>query len=103
MRITVEVLPWLSETLEGGSPRRVVLEEHVPAGTSLRQLLAELYRKHSRFGPRVFDPEKGLLTGQSELAINGTIYDLVGGLDSPLQEGDTVTFLPSLAGGQSSQ
>jgi molybdopterin converting factor small subunit len=99
MRVKVEVWPWLSETLGARGAEKRVLEQQLPDGTTLRALLACLHQEHARFGELVFDPERGRLTGHTELALNGAIYDLVGGLDARLQDGDVVTFLPSLAGG----
>jgi molybdopterin converting factor small subunit len=99
MRVKVEVWPWLSETLGAKATQKRILEPELPEGTTLRALLAHLAQEHARFGELVFDPERGRLTGHSEIALNGAIYDLVGGLDARLQDGDVVTFLPSLAGG----
>ncbi|MCL4370871.1 MAG: MoaD/ThiS family protein [Chloroflexi bacterium] len=99
MQVKIEVLPWLSELLSGSIARKVVLEETVPEGESLRALLGRLQENHGRFGRLVFDPERQQLTGHAEIAINGALYDQAGGLDAPLQEGDTVTFLPGIAGG----
>ncbi|MHB0869764.1 MAG: MoaD/ThiS family protein [Chloroflexota bacterium] len=99
MLVKVEVLPWLSELLSGSISKKVVLEQAVPEGETLRALLARLRDSHSRFGRMVYDPKRGLLTGHAEIAVNGTLYDQAGGLDAPLHEGDTVTFLPGIAGG----
>lgn len=99
MRVKIEVLPWLSETVGAGVAQKRVLEEKLPEGTTLRMLLVRLHEEHSRFGRLVFDPQRDRLTGHAEIALNGAIYDLVGGLDAHLQDGDVVTFLPGLAGG----
>lgn len=99
MRVIVEALPWLSETLGVGISNKAVLEQEVPEGTTLRGLLHRLNGNHDRFGRLVFDAERSRLTGQAEIAVNGAIYDLAGGLDAPLRDGDVVTFLPGLAGG----
>ncbi len=99
MRVKIEVLPWLSELLSGSISQRVVLEETVPEDETLRALLGRLHRQHGRFGRLIYDPERQQLTGHAEIAVNGSLYDQVGGLDAPLHEGDTVTFLPGIAGG----
>ncbi len=99
MQVRIEVLPWLSELLSGSISQKVVMQETVPDGGSLRALLGLLQERHGRFGRMVFDPERQRLTGHAEIAVNGVLYDQVGGLDAPLHEGDTVTFLPGIAGG----
>ncbi len=99
MRIKVEVLPWLSEAMGGSLSEKVLLEETGMEGDSLRDLLEWLCAAHPRFGKLVFNPRTHQLTGHAEIAVNGTIYDAIGGLDTPLHEGDTVTFLPGIAGG----
>lgn len=99
VRVTVEVLPWLSELLGGTISGKVVLRPSVSEGESLRDLLDRLCQEHPRFGRRIYDPTTRRLTGQAEIALNGSIYDLAGGLDARLREGDTITFLPGIAGG----
>ncbi len=99
MQVKVEVLPWLSELLSGSISQRVMLEKTLPDGESLRFLLGQLVNEHSRFGRMIFDPRRQQLTGQAEIAVNGAMYDVVGGLDASLQDGDTVTILPGIAGG----
>jgi molybdopterin converting factor small subunit len=99
MQVRIEVLPWLSELLDGGISHKTVLNETVPDGESLRNLLGRLQETHSRFGRMVFDPKRQQLTGHAEIAVNGILYDQAGGLDTPLHDGDTVTFLPGIAGG----
>ncbi|MGE5619924.1 MAG: MoaD/ThiS family protein [Sphingomonadaceae bacterium] len=99
MQVRIEVLPWLSELLSGSISRPVVLETAVPEGETLRALLVRLVETHRRLGQMVYDPERGLLSGHAEIAVNGTMYDQAGGLDAPLHDGDTVTLLPGIAGG----
>lgn len=99
MIVTVEILPWLSELISGSISRKEVLREEIHDNATLRTLLGILVDRYSGFGRMVYDPEGGRLTGHSEIAVNGMIYDLLGGLDLPLHPGDTVTFLPGIAGG----
>lgn len=101
MQVRIEVLPWLSELAGGSSARKVTLEENLPDGGSLRSLLVRVNATHERLGRMVFDPGKGHLTGHAEIAVNGTLYDQAGGLDLLLHDGDTVSFLPGVAGGSS--
>lgn len=99
MRIRVEILPWLSELLNGNIAQKAVLEKTAPEGATLRAFLEGLQDEHERFGRMVFDRERQQLTGHAEVAVNGILYDQAGGLDAQLHEGDTVTFLPGIAGG----
>ena len=99
MLIRVVAMPWLSELLNGSIARKAEMEETAADGESLRGLLLQLHESHARFGRMVFDSETDQLTGHAEIAINGSLYDQAGGLDTPLHDGDTVTFLPSISGG----
>ncbi len=99
MVVKVEVLPWLSELAGGTVSRKVVLEEELKDGASLRAVLLLLVEKHGRLGRMIFDPGRNDLTGHAEIAINGRLYDQAGGLDSALCPGDTVSILPGIAGG----
>jgi len=97
--VTVEILPWLSELISGSISQKEMLEEEIPLHATLRTLLDLLVDRHSVFGRMVYDPEGRRLTGHAELAVNGTLYDAVGGLDLTLHHSDTITFLPGIAGG----
>jgi molybdopterin converting factor small subunit len=99
MIVRVEVLPWLSELVNGTIAGRAVLEEELPDGASLRTLLELLRGRHDQLSSMVYDGRGRRLTGHAEVAVNGVLYDQTGGLDSPLHDGDTVSFLPGIAGG----
>lgn len=99
MVIRLEVLPWLSELVDGSISRKVVLQEDVPDRMTLRAVLVLLQDRYPRLGSMVFDANRRQLTGHSEIAVNGVLYDRAGGLDSPLKQGDTISFLPGIAGG----
>ncbi len=98
-KVRIEVLPLLAETLgmDGSS------EEAVPdgkgKGCSLRELLNRLSASYRRFGPSVFDVQTQRLTGQVVVFVNGRQADFIEGLETRLNDGDTVTFVPFTEGG----
>ena len=99
MLIRVEVMPWLSELLNASVARKAEMEESLEDGVTLRELLRQLCERHNGFGRMVFDRANDRLTGHAEVAVNGLLSDLAGGLDDPLHEGDIVTFIPGISGG----
>lgn len=99
MIVKVEVMPWLSELVTGSISHKVVLMEEMPAGTSLRKALELVGERHPRLGKMVFDARRGQMSGHAELAINGAMFETATGMDYPLQDGDTISILPGIAGG----
>jgi molybdopterin converting factor small subunit len=99
MQIRIEVLPWMSELLNGTISKKVVLDEALPEGESLRGLLLHIHARYERFGRMVFHAQSGELTGHAEIVVNGAVCEAIGGLDATLHDGDIVTFLPAIVGG----
>lgn len=99
MRVRLEVMPWLSELVNGDISRKASLDQTLAEGSTLRDLLLKLHEGSGRLGPMIYDPKRGQLTGHAEISVNGSLYDAAGGLDSPLHDGDVVAILPGIAGG----
>jgi sulfur-carrier protein len=64
---------------------------------SVRDLLDGLCTSPSR--ERAVRDERGALRGDLTLLVNGHHVDALGGLDSPLKDGDVVSVFPQLFGG----
>lgn len=66
-------------------------------GTSLGALIADLDLNYAGLGERLI--EDGALRRFINIYINDEDVRFLGGLDSPVKDGDSVTILPAVAGG----
>lgn len=99
-KVRVEVMSAFAEAL--GLPS--ASEESIPEpdggdARSVKGLLERLAAKYQYFGEMAFDRDKRELTGTVALFHNGRALDLSSGLETELNDGDTLTFVPVIAGG----
>jgi molybdopterin converting factor small subunit len=66
-------------------------------GSSLAALIADLDLNYAGLGERLL--EDGALRRFINIYINDEDVRFLGGLDSPVKDGDSVTILPAVAGG----
>lgn len=67
-------------------------------GATLRELVADLQRSHPGLGEALFD-ETGSLHRFVNVYVNDEDVRFLGGAETPLEDGDTVSILPAVAGG----
>jgi sulfur-carrier protein len=67
------------------------------SGSSLGALIADLDLNYAGLGERLL--EDGALRRFINIYINDEDVRFLGGLDSPVKDGDSVTILPAVAGG----
>ena len=68
-------------------------------GASLSLLIADLDAQYAGLSERLL--ENGALRRFINIYINDEDVRFLGGLDTPLKDGDSVTILPAVAGGSS--
>lgn len=91
MPIEVRV-PTILRTHTGG-------EKKVPAdGTTLREVVDDLQAHHPGLGGALLDDD-GQLHRFVNVYVNDEDVRFLGGLETPVQDGDTVSILPAVAGG----
>lgn len=73
-------------------------EIEVDDGISVRQLIEVLSNKFEKLRGELLD-EKGELKPMYNILVNGRSIDWLQGLDTRLQDGDEVVFIPPAAGG----
>jgi sulfur-carrier protein len=90
--MAIEVrIPTILRTYTGGA--KVV----DGAGSTLDELLNNLDKDHSGLRDRLVDGEK--LRRFVNVYLNDEDVRFLGGLETPVKDGDTVTVLPAVAGG----
>jgi MoaD family protein len=90
--MTIEVrIPTILRQYTGGS------KSIVGAGETLSELLGDLDARHPGLSDRLV--ENGSLRRFVNVYVNDEDVRFLGGLDTPLTDGDQVTVLPAVAGG----
>ena len=91
MAIEVKI-PTILRTYTGG-------EKAVPAaGASLAELIEDLESRHTGIRGRLVD-DNGALRRFVNIYLNDEDVRFLGGLETSLKDGDSVTILPAVAGG----
>ncbi len=67
-------------------------------GEHVRDALNDLLSRYPSIGERLFDGQ-GQVKPHLNIFLNNEDIRFLGGLDTPLRDGDTVVLLPALAGG----
>lgn len=99
MRITIEVIPWLTDYLDPKPSGRASWDEDVSPGATVRDALLQLFSTRTKLAAVSYDRQTADLTSVVNLALNDRLLELVGGLDAALAEGDRLTLIPAYAGG----
>ena len=95
MRVKVQTILDLVPIL-GGSQ----VEIEVPEGATVRSAMEALVERFGeKLKKKLINPEDGQPHPYFRLVLNGRDLGPYKGLDSPLQEGDTLLIIPPAAGG----
>ena len=99
IKVTVEVMSRLKEDFGHEGSDKLVIEEAVPTGASIMDLLHTLAGKYSVFGKRAFAVEHKVTFDYCIVIWNGTILPDLAELDTELKDGDTIMLIPHIYGG----
>ena len=69
-------------------------------GRTLRELIQNLDSQHPGFAGQLLDAETGEQRRFVNLYVNDEDVRYLGGLDTPVEEGDIISILPAVAGGR---
>ena len=98
-KVQVKVYPWLTDRLQPRQLGCAVWEEDLGDRGTLRDLLRHLQTRNPAFTEAVYDADAAQIRGHVVVIVNDCILYTATNLDTPLSEGDRVTFLPSMSGG----
>lgn len=98
-KVHLEIWPWLSRHEEPTGFHRIILEEEVREGETVRDFLSRMAEGRRVFREVIFNPQSQELSRQVTVIYNERLLELAGGLDTSLQDGDRLSFLPAFAGG----
>jgi len=97
IRVTVEVVPWLTDYFGHGGQGRFRVDESVGPGTTILGLLRVLGQEYPLFGQAAFRGEE--LSGHVSVMLNGRWLQPSYNLEHELKSNDRITLLPAFAGG----
>jgi molybdopterin converting factor small subunit len=98
--VHVELLSWLADTVDReNASKDTVLVQEIDDGNTVRDLLVRLADIYPRFGKSVFDVKDRKLSGMVAVFYNGQHIELVNGLETRLNQGDSLTLAPIIEGG----
>jgi len=92
MAVTVHVTSVIQQVVNGQ-------REFAAEGETVGELIANIEGNYPGFASRIMD-ENGDLRRFVNIYLNDEDVRYLGGKDTPIKDGDSVSFLPALAGGQ---
>ncbi|MFC1957272.1 MoaD/ThiS family protein [Chloroflexota bacterium] len=98
-RVSLEILPWISDTFSGSKSGHLVIEEYIEEDATVGNLIRKLAEEHQAFGDIVFDTRTAKLSGHVVITLNDRLVETMAGLDTRIQDGDTIRLFPVIAGG----
>ena len=98
-RIHLEILPGMGDVLDRQGMGHLVLEETVDEGTTIGDLMRKLASQYQAFGDSIFDSETNKMSGNVAIALNDRLIEALGGLDTPVNDGDIIKLFAVIAGG----
>jgi molybdopterin converting factor small subunit len=99
MKIHVEIFPWLSGLVGGKKDETFNLEIKLTQGSTIRQFLDELVAQHPAIATDIYDQERRIVKSTAVLMLNNRMFELSGGYEAILAEGDAIVLLPAYSGG----
>ncbi|GMU40362.1 MAG: MoaD family protein [Chloroflexota bacterium] len=91
MPVTVHVTSVIQQAVNGQ-------REFASEGKTVGELIDNIEREYPGFASRIVD-EQGALRRFVNIYLNDEDVRYLGGKDTPINDGDSVSFLPALAGG----
>ena len=98
-KIKMEILPGMGDTIDREAAGHLVLEEIIDEGTTIGDLMRKLASQYQAFGDSIFDSETNKMSGNVAIALNDRLVEALGGLDTPVNDGDMIKLFAVIAGG----
>lgn len=98
IKVKVSFYGWQTEIF-GSGKGPVIVEELLAKKASVEILLNQLIDRYPSINGTIVDPKSGRLHDHVVIIVNGIVLDLVGGLQTSLNDGDMIYILPFITGG----
>ncbi len=90
---------WMAGPVGEGQAGRIMMEEEIHEGESLRSLLNRLAGRLPKLPGPIFDPETQTLSSEVAVMVNEHLNHFSQGLETKLKNGDRILIFPYVAGG----
>jgi hypothetical protein len=98
--VLVEVLSWVNRFVGGPGTGEVTLEERVPRGATVRDVLARLSQRFPELGRALWDPGQPRALGDNiEVLVGNAVLGVTHDLDSEILDRERITLLGQYMGG----
>jgi molybdopterin converting factor small subunit len=98
-QVEIEVVAWVTKFVGGDGSTRKVYHEALTEGDTVRTVLRRLSKGFPQLHKALWDATTGDLGEHIEVLVNDAVIDVTHTLDSPLQDGDTLTLIGQYLGG----
>lgn len=96
LKLMVEYLGYIKQALDVKRGEHIVLKD----GALIRDLLILLVQKHGEpFQKTIYEPKAADLKPHYILSVNGILLNQLNGIETKLEDGDHVVFMPVVSGG----
>lgn len=99
MKVRVQVLPWLSGLIGAQSDEEINFELSLHQDSTLQQFLGELAIRRPDVAALIYDQKHRAVKATAVLMLNNRAFELAGGYDTVLRDGDVITLLAAYSGG----
>lgn len=96
-KATVHIFPWLTSLFGALNADSLIWEEEIGEGDTLRDLIQRIRQEYPALDAQVFSA--GQVGGDVAIVLNGRLVATPQDWETPLGNGDTISFLPAFAGG----
>ncbi len=98
--VAIEVVSWVNRFVGGPGTGEVRLEETVPRGATVRDVLRRAGERFPELGRALWDPGQPRELGDNiEVLVNNAVLGVSHDLDTPLLDGERITLLGQYMGG----
>ena len=98
-RVCVEFIAWATIFVGGDGSERVVLEEEIGPGETLRTVLKRLSARHPDLNRALWAEGSEELGEHIEVAVNDSLLGVRHHLDSEIKDGDAILLMGQYMGG----
>jgi molybdopterin converting factor small subunit len=99
VRVTVEVVAWVTRFVGGDGSSRRVFQESLEGGTTVRGALQRVSARFAALSEALWDAGGQALSEHIEVLVNDAVLGVRHTLDSPLADGDRITLIGAFTGG----
>lgn len=99
VRVTVEVVAWVTRLIGGDGTRRKQFEEAVPQSATVRSVLAQFSSRFPQLQEALWDAGGLELAEHIEVLVNNAVLGVTHSLDSEVTDKDRITLVGAYTGG----